>query len=738
MLGLVRGHGWRVKTPTVLQLEAIECGAAAVSIMLGYWGRLVPLWELHEPCGVSRDGSKASDMVLTARRYGLEAKGFKYGLESLKEVACPFIVHWNFNHFVVVEGFRGKKVFINDPATGPRIVTAQEFSEAFTGVVLTMAPGPEFRKGGRRHSLLSGINSRLSGHAGSIAYGALAGLLLAVPGLAGPVFAQVFVDRILVEGDWEWLRPMLFGMAAVAGLEICLRYLRESCLARLKLGLNISLTSQFLWKALRLPAQFYVHRYTGEIAGRVELNNSVANFLTGPFASSSLQLVLMFLYGAVMFHYNKDLASIGIVLACLNALALLWIARRRTDGHLRLQQDSAKLESASVAGLRGIETLKASAQEDNFFARWAGYYTNVLKSQQDLESINLNLGSIPSMLSGLATILVLIIGGFDVMDGRLTIGMLVAFLALMRSFHEPLIGLVSLDYQLQALRVDVERLDDVLRHPLDAEVMRETERNESGMPALDAKSRLTGRLEIRNIAFGYSKQAAPVLQEVSFEVRPGQMVALVGASGSGKSSMTRLVTGLYEPWAGEVLLDGQPRARIPRALLANSVAMVEQSICLFSGSVSDNLTLWDPSVPRAELEAACKDALVLDPVLRLPGGFDAELSEGAANLSGGERQRMELARALCQQPALLVLDEATSSLDVRTERLIMRNLRRRGCACLIVAHRLSTIRECDLILVLKDGRVVQRGTHEALIQDPHGEYARLIGEEGQPAGEGAS
>ncbi|MCW8133524.1 MAG: NHLP family bacteriocin export ABC transporter peptidase/permease/ATPase subunit [Planctomycetota bacterium] len=726
---MVRGHGWRVRTPTVLQLEAVECGAAALSIMLGYWGRLVPLLELHGPCGVSRDGSKASDMVLTARQYGMEAKGFRHDLESLKQVACPYIAHWNFNHFVVVEGFRGQKVYINDPATGPRTVSAEEFGEAFTGVVLTMSPGPDFRQGGSRPSLLMGIFSRLNHHAGSVAYGALADLLLAVPGLAGPVFAQVFVDRILVDGDWDWVRPLLAGMAAVAGLEISLRYLKESCLARLRQGLGISLTSKFLWKALRLPTQFYVHRYTGEVASRVDLNHGVAAFLTGPFAASSLQAVLMVLYGAVMFHYSRDLASIGIVLACLNALALLWIARRRTDGHIRLQQDAAKLEAVAVAGLRGMETLKASAHEDAFFTRWSGYYTNVVKSQQDLESINLNLGSLPAMLSSLATVFVLIVGGFDVMDGRLTIGMLIAFLALMRSFHEPLLKLVSLDYQLQALRVDLERLDDVLRHPLDPEVTRDAERESRGTPEAAAPSRLSGHLEVRNLTFGYGRQAAPILQDVSFEVRPGTMVALVGASGSGKSSMTRLVTGLYEPWAGEILLDGRARAEFSRVLLANSVAMVEQHICLFSGSVSDNLSLWDPSVPRDELEAACRDALALEPVLRLPGGFNAELSEGAANLSGGERQRLELARVLCQKPALLVLDEATSALDVRTERLILQNLRKRGCACLIVAHRLTTIRACDLILVLKDGRIVQRGTHASLSQDPQGEYARLIAEE---------
>jgi ATP-binding cassette, subfamily C, bacterial len=715
----------RVRTPTILQSESVECGAAALGIVLAHWGRRVPLWELREACGISRDGCSAAHMVKAAGRFGLEGKGYRLEVPSLKELPRPFIVHWQFDHFVVVEGFGWGKVYLNDPSTGPRIVTDKEFDDSFTGVALVFQRTAEFRRGGNRASLMRSIGSRLLPHYGSVLFGILVGLLLAVPGLAAPVFAQIYVDRILIDGVSDSLRPLLWAMAGVLLLNAVLTYLKRLCLSRLRLGMVLSLSIRSLWHALHLPAGFYVHRYTGELATRLELNRPVADFLAGPFARLSLDAVLMVLYGTVMFCYDPQLAQIGIGLAACNALCLWWMARRRTDAHLRLQIEAGKADGTAMAGLRGMETLKCAAQEQSFFRRWSGHCIGVLQTQQELQQLDFRLSVLPPLLTALATIAVMLIGGTRVMDGALTLGMLVAFLGLMQNFQEPLAGLVGLAYELQELKVSLARLDEVLEHPLDTQLAALAAASASPSSQI---SRLQGSLELRDVTYGYAALDPPLIQNVSFTVMPGQRIALVGASGCGKSTIARLVAGLYTPWSGEILYDGRPRMAIPQEVLTRSIAVVEQDIVFVSGSVRENLTLWDTSVTEEELVQVCRDALILDAVLALPGGFEASLFEGAANLSGGERQRLEIARGLVARPSLLVLDEATSALDAGTEAAILRNLRRRGCACLIVAHRISTIRDCDEIVVLQGGRVVQRGTHRVLERQA-GEYARLIHEE---------
>jgi ATP-binding cassette subfamily C protein len=717
----------RARTPTVLQSEAVECGAAALGIVLAYWGRRVPLWELREACGISRDGCKASHMIQAARRYGLDGKGYRLEVPGLRELPRPFIVHWQFDHFVVVEGFGRRKVFLNDPVTGPRTVTKQEFDESFTGVALVFERKQEFRRGGSRPSLLRSIASRLRPHGGAVLFGLLVGILLAIPGLAGPVFAQVYVDRILVDGASDWLRPLLCALLLLLLLNATLTYLKMLCLGRLRLGLTLSLSVRFFWHVLRLPAAFYVHRFTGELATRLELNRPVADFLAGPFARLALEAILMALYGAVMYCYDPHLAQIGVVLALCNALCLLRMARRRTDGHLRLQVETGKADGTAMAGLRGIETLKCSAQEQSFFRRWSGHGLSALQIHQDLARLDLRLGAIPPLLTMLATIVVLLIGGLRVMDGHLTLGMLVAFMGFMQSFQEPLSGMVELAYQLQELKVDLARLDEVLEHPTESRAAEPVLTDQESRPSVKP---LQGHLELREVTFGYAALDPPLLDKVSFTVRPGQRVALVGASGCGKSTIARLVAGLYTPWSGEMLYDGNARAAVPPTVFSRSIGFVEQELAFFEGTVRDNLTLYDRAVSDEDLLQASQDAAVLKAILALPGGFDADLAEGASNLSGGERQRLEIARALVGRPSLLVLDEATSALDAATEAEILRNLRRRGCACLFIAHRISTVRDCDEIVVLKGGQVVQRGTHHALAAEP-GEYARLLDEGGE-------
>lgn len=725
----------RVHTPTVLQMEAVECGAASLAIILGYYKRFVPLEELRLACGVSRDGSNASNVLRAARAYGLEAHGYKREPEALEELGFPSILFWNMNHFVVLEGFKKDKVFINDPAAGPRTVSRQEFDQAFTGVVLTFKPGPEFKTGGKPEGIVGSLLKRVRGSETAMAYLIVAGLALVIPGLVVPIFTKIFVDDYLVGQLQSWIKPLLLGMGITLVLRGGLTWLKEYYLIRFETKLALGSAGKFFWHVLHLPVVFYAQRSAGDISSRVAINDKVAQILSRDFGSAGLDVLMVGFYAILMFFYDGVLTSVGIGIAVLNIVALHFVARKRKDANKKLLQDTGKLMGASMNGLAVIETLKASGGETDFFSHWAGYQGKVVNGMQDMGSATLPLSSVPPLLSALNTALILSIGGLRVMDGHLTMGALVAFQSLMASFIAPVNKLVGLGGKLQEMHGDMMRLDDVMRY--DQDPLLRPERVTGGEPVAgapgsedapgeaDTPAKLAGDLELRGLTFGYSRLAPPLLEDFHLKLRPGSRVALVGPSGCGKSTISRLVMGLYEPWAGEILFDGKPRGAWPRHLLVNSLAMVDQDITMFEGTIRDNLCMWDHTVPDSRLIAAAKDACVHDIIAGRPGGYDSRVGEGGTNFSGGQRQRLEIARALVNNPSIVVLDEATSALDPMTEKLVDDNLRRRGCTCLIVAHRLSTIRDCDEIVVLRRGQVVQRGTHEEM-KDAEGLYGELI------------
>jgi NHLM bacteriocin system ABC transporter peptidase/ATP-binding protein len=711
----------RHRTPTVLQMEAVECGAAALGIILAHHGRIVALEELRLASGVSRDGSKASNVIKAALGYGLIAKGFSKEPEDLPSVQLPCIVFWNFNHFLVVEGFGRHVVYLNDPAAGPREVTYQEFDQSFTGVVLTFEPGPDFKKGGHKRSLIRALRSRLAGSETGLLCVTLAGLGLVVPGLIIPTFAQVFVDQVLIQGRKQWMGPLLIGMAVTAIFRAALGWFQGFYLMRLQAKMAISTSSRFFWHVLRLPIEFFTQRYGGEIGSRVQINDGVAHLLSGQLAGNFIDLLMAVFYVIVMIHYDVFLTVVGVSVAVCNIFAVRHFARRRVDGSRRLQQEEGKLTGTSMNGLQMIETLKATGTEPEFFVRWSGYQSKVVNIQQKMALYGRYLDSVSNVLSAINTATIIAVGGLRVMDGYLSIGELVAFQSLMASFSGPFNGLVNMGATLQDVQGSMNRLDDVLWHRQDPQLAGpETAPAPNGAPV-----KLTGELVLRGLTFGYSKLDPPLIEDFSLTIKPGQRVAIVGASGSGKSTVAKLVCGLYESWSGEILFDGKMRNAYPRGVLTNSLALVDQDVFLFEGTVSENLTLWDEEVPDNQVVQAAKDACIHDDVVARPNGYGSKVSEGGANFSGGQRQRLEIARALVNYPSVLVLDEATSALDPTTEKLIDDNLRRRGCTCLIVAHRLSTIRDCDEIIVMERGRVVQRGTHEAL-KAVEGAYSQLI------------
>ena len=706
----------RTKTPTVLQMEAVECGAASLAMVLGYYGKFVPLEELRIACGVSRDGSKASNLIKAARAYGLDAKGFKKEPDGLKKMQGPMIVHWNFNHFLVVEGFKNGKVYLNDPANGPRIVSEEEFDHSFTGVVLTFKEGESFEKSGSKTSIFTSLKKRLKGSETAIAFTVLIGMGMVIPGLVIPVFTKIYIDDILLANRANWLGPLLLGMGITALLRGIMTWLQQHYLLRLDTKVRVSTSSQFLWHILRLPAEFFTQRQSGDICSRLQSNDRVATLLSGQLATTAIDIAMIVFYFALMTYYNMTLALVGVAAAVINVIYLKYAATKRVDQNRKLLQDRGKLQGNAMSGLQVMETLKATGSEGDFFAKWAGSQTKVLNTEQKMGVSTQILSAIPVFLTALTNAVVLVLGGFYILNGQLTIGMLVAFQSLMTSFMTPVNNLVSLGSQLQELEGDMNRLDDVFKYQVDE--------HNNGFDE-EFQEKLSGNVEIKNLTFGYSRLEPALIENFNLTLKPGSRVALIGGSGCGKSTIAKLITGINKPWSGKILFDGIEKEKLSKRVIANSLSVVDQDICMFSGTIRDNLTLWDDDISDFEVVRAAKDACIHDDITARSSGYDHKLDEGGSNFSGGQRQRLEIARALVTNPTIMILDEATSALDPLTEKTVDESIRRRGCTCIIVAHRLSTIRDCDEIIVLDKGKIIQRGTHDELI-NVEGHYANLI------------
>ncbi len=713
-------RGGRRKVPTVLQMESTECGAACLAMVLAYHGRWVPLEELRVRCGVSRDGSKALNVLRAAREYGLEAQGFRNEVKSLAQLSMPMILFWQFKHFVVLEGVRKGKFLINDPAEGPQTISAEEFDRKYTGICIAFAPGPSFERGGSPPNLLRGLASRIGQANGPLLYILLVTLILVIPGLAIPTFAKMFVDDVLIPGSASLVMPLLIGLGLTAVVQSVLTWMQRMCIARLEIKLALAASSRFLWHVVTLPMTFFSQRFAGDVANRLALNDSVASLLSGELATSAINMLAMALYAAVMLAYDPLLSLVAFVMVVFNLIALRLVSRVRNNSNQLMLKEQGRVAGTAVNGIRMIETLKSNGAENEFFARLAGMHANALIAHKNLGGVTNLLAAVPPLLAALTTIAILGIGGLRILEGALTIGGLVAFQALARNFMAPINGLVLFGANLQTTKGQIARLDDVLNYPPDPRAVQGISGN-SPEPPPPAR----GFISMKDVSFGYTVQEPPLIENFSLSIRPGQRVALVGGSGSGKSTVARLICGLLQPWSGGVRIDGRSIDQIPTNHFAAAVSYVDQEIILFEGSVRDNVTLWNPTIADRDVVAALRDAAVQDVVTALPGKYDAPVGEYGRNFSGGERQRLEIARALATNPAILVLDEATAALDPVTEMQIDSNLRRRGCTCVIVAHRLSTIRDADEIIVLDQGRIMERGSHAQLMAE-NGVYRALI------------
>ena len=708
----------RQTTLTVMQLEAVECGAACLGMVLTHFKKYVPLEELRLVCGVTRDGTKASNILKAARSYDLVAKGYKKEPEELLDLPMPMIVFWNFNHYVVVEGFTKNQVYLNDPAYGPRVVSSTEFDESFTGVALTFEPTESFARGGEKPSAIKALRKRFKGLHSSLLFIFAASLLLVLPGLVIPVFTGVFVDKILVGNMESWLRPLLIGMVITAIFRVALTWLQSFYLLRVQTKIALLESSKFFWHVLRLPIEFFTQRSAGDIGTRLSINERVATMLTGQLAHAALSCVTVVFFAALMFSYDVLLTVISIMVVGLNLLVLKIIAKKSQENSQRLAIVSGRLVGVAMNGLSVMETIKSSGGESSFFTKWAGFQAKYINSQQDVAKIDLIMGLIPPFLTAFNSVVVLVIGGFRVMDGHLTLGQLVAYQSLVASFVAPVNLLAGLANKLQQVKGDMDRLDDVMKYPVDSLI-------NQGKDSTVKKPKLCGYLDMKSLSFGYNHAGFPLIDNFNLSIKPGERIAIVGPSGCGKSTISKLIMGLYQPWKGELLFDGLPRSDYSRYEFSNSVAMVDQDIFLFEGTIRENLTMWDSSISDKDIMRATKDAYIHDFIISRRGGYESRVEEGAINMSGGQRQRLEIARALVANPRLLILDEATSALDSATEQQIDTNLRRRGCATIIIAHRLSTVRDADEIIMLSYGHIIERGPHDELIMNKNGHYYKL-------------
>ena len=709
------------KVPVVMQMEALECGAASLTMILAYYGKWIPLEQVRADCGVSRDGSNAKNVLKAARSYGLTAKGYRYEPDELKKNGkFPCIIHWNFNHFVVLDGFKGNKAVLNDPAKGTYTVPMETFDNSFTGICLMFEPSETFEPGGKPKSMISFAKEKMRGAGVAVAFTVITTVITSLIGIINPAFSRIFIDRLLTGQNPEWFMPFIWALTALSAIQIIISFIEAIFEARISAKIDAVGSTTFMWKVLRMPMEFFSQRMAGDIQQRKGSNASVARTLVDTFAPLVIEACMMVFYLVVMIRYSLLLTLVGIASILINMIMSRIISKKRLNITRVSMRDSGKLAGATVAGIEMIETIKASGAENGFFEKWAGYQASVNTQKVKFAKLNQYLGMIPSLVSTLTNTAVLIIGVYLTMEGSFTVGMVMAFQGFLGSFTAPATQLISAGQTLQEMRAEMERIEDVMKYPTDVLCEQATDEGE------DAEyDKLSGNVEMRNVTFGYSRLGEPLVRDFNLTLKPGSRVAFVGTSGCGKSTLSKLISGLYQPWSGEILFDGKPMTKIDRSVFTGSLAVVDQDIILFEDTIANNIKMWDSSIEDFEMIMAARDAQLHEDIMQRDGGYNYKITEGGKDFSGGQRQRIEIARVLAQDPTIIILDEATSALDAKTEYEVVKSIKDRGITCIVVAHRLSTIRDCDEIIVMDHGNVVERGTHEELYA-LGGFYTKLV------------
>ena len=709
------------KVPIIMQMEALECGAACLAMVLAYYEKWIPLEQVRVDCGVSRDGSNAKNVLRAARSYGLVAKGFRCEPQSLqKNGGFPCIIHWNFNHFVVLNGFKKGKALINDPARGACTVPMEEFDRSFTGICLKFEPGESFVPGGKPKSVLSFAAKRLQGMGTAIAFVILTSMMAMLLNMIRPGFSRVFMDRLLTGENPSWFYPLLGGLAFVSIVQILGSAINAIYSNKIHGKMEVVGSSTFLWHVLHMPIEFFTQRMTGDIQSRQNSNASIAGNLVNTIAPMALNFALVIFYLVVMVRYSWIMTLVGVASMIINLALARVISNKRINISRVHVRDAAKLDSATVAGVEMIETIKASGAENGYFEKWSGYQASMNTQLVKFTKANLYLTSLPALVSTIMTVIVTMMGVYSAIHGNFTVGMIMAFQGFLTSFTTPATSLINAGQTVSEMRTAMERIEDVMQYPTAPCFQKKASSSTE-----QSYDKLSGQIELKNVTFGYSPLSEPLIRDFSMSIKPGSRVAFVGASGCGKSTIAKLISGLYQPWSGEISFDGVPIGEIDRNVFTGSVAVVDQDLIIFEESISNNIKMWDESIEDFEMILAANDAQIHEDIMQREGGYQYSLSEGGKNFSGGQRQRLEIARALAQDPTVIIMDEATSALDARTEREVVKAISDRGITCIVIAHRLSTIRDCDEILVLEHGVVVERGSHEELLAKG-GKYTALV------------
>ena len=726
--GAVRGNAsapakQRATTPVVLQMHATECGAACLGSVLGHFGRWAGLAELREKCEVSRDGSSAAAILRAARHYGLECSGLALPVEQLKKLDLPLIVFWQFSHFVVVEGFDSRSFHLNDPSTGRRRLSAEAFAKGYSGIALRFKPGEDFKPGGERPGFFSQLGTLLANSWRALTGVAACAFMLTLLSLVVPVALGVFVDDVLGNhGPWGGLVAALLGAGVLVYI---LSLLKHRFLTRLAVRVSVIGYSRGLSRLLRLPVGFFQHRLVGDVTERVSSTDRVAKNLAEQFLVLIVDMAMSAVLVVAMFAYDVLLTLGVLLLALVHGVVARSLKGLRAVRSQAMRREQGLLIGFGMQMLQSADNLRMTGADDRFFSRWSGQQARELGARQRHAEVGALNAALPGLIGAFRSAAILGVGGGLVMTGAMTLGTLVGFYILAEMFLAPIGRFLEFADKRHALETDLQRQQDISSTAEDPVFARQSPQSAS-IPTFKGRLQLAGRLELRDLTFGYNKSKPPLIRDFNLAISPGQRVAVVGPSGSGKSTLARLVAGIYEPWSGDVLFDGHRRDEIPEEVLRRSISMVDQPVVLFSASLRDNITLWNPAVPDEAIFAATRDAGIHHEILLRPQGYATPVEEGGSNFSGGQRQRLELARALVGNPTVLILDEATSALDAATEEFVDDALRRRGITCLIVAHRLSTVRDCDEIIVLDKGTEVQRGTHDELIGDEDGTYCKLV------------
>jgi len=707
------------KVPFIMQMEALECGAASLCMVLAYFKKWIPLEQVRADCGVSRDGCNARNMYRAAVSYGLKPTAFRMEPAELRNVKLPAIIHWNFNHFVVLNGFKKNRAVINDPARGTTEVSLEDFDKAFTGIVMTFETTPEFVQEGKPRSVLGFALSRLKGTIPAFVFIFLMGVFASLIDILNPVFSRIFMDDILGGQARSWLVPFIIAMSITMLIRVVMSVINAIYRLRMEGRFAITANAEYMWHVLRLPMDFFSQRYAGDILMRQASNEGIATMLISRLSPILMSFGLMIFYFFMLLQYNPILTVIGISSAALNMVLTQYMAKKSVSSSRISQSSGGNLNSLTLSSIDMIETIKASGAEGGVFERYAGYLAKQHNADMDGRRFSMYFGLIPAIISQVLNLAVMMFGVMFIMDGHMTIGMLIAFQGFLGSFLAPVGQLSGVMRSFTTMRTNMERIEDVMNYK------REPEFNED---TASGGGKLSGALKIDNITFGYNKLSPALIKDFSLDIQPGKSVAIVGASGSGKSTLAKLITGLYEPWQGQITFDGKKRVEIDEYSFRSSVSMVDQEVTLFEDTVAENIRMWDPSIEDFAVILAARDADIHETIVSRPGGFKHTVSENGKNFSGGQRQRLEIARVLAQEPTIAVLDEATSALDAKTEETVMNNIRKIGCSCVIIAHRLSSVRDCDEIIVLEKGEVVERGTHSELYAKD-GKYKELVATE---------